>query len=847
MSSYAPISMVALFCYICLLMAFLASKKTRLIRSFIFLLAVLSLWTLGSLGLRTGFLDLPGFWFYMSIDALFFLCFAYFRFISEYTGIKAPAPGRLWLIGTVIIVIVNTVTQGLFIGTPDIIKTAEGASYVYHTSWPIIIPLVFCAIIVAHCIWLLIAYSRDNTAVGRQIAPIVIGMLCLLFGNAAASLPVFKAFPIDIISGVVNAVMIFIALYKRRLFKLTLLVSRNVCYLISIVFTALAFTMAVDRFEAPLIRALGGLGRYYVVFAALAFLLAVLAVNFLISRFVNHVFIRSELAQADDLSDFSQNISKTLNADEILIQLTRIIEKTMHTEKVYICLKDSETGDFPIAQSSSPLDERTILLSKDNPLVLWMGRNKDCILMNQLKKLPIYKAMWEKEKNQIAQMQVECLLPLVDEQSLIGLVLLTGKVKKGQYTIQDQTYLQQLASMSSMAIKNSRMYEKAYREARTDSLTGLLNRNYFLETLKEEYGRRGDRELTLIFIDLDDFSLYNQLYGSQEGDVALQRAAGIITASVGANGHVARYEGKIFAVILPGYDTRMACNLAETIRVQIKDMNSRARDYAIKTLTCSCGICTIPLGASNVRQLISNTNLAVYNAKRNGKNCTRTYSEGPVDQPTTADPSATKRHKAGIYQAYADTVYALTAAIDTKDHYTFQHSQNVCYYATALAKAYGQDEDCVEIVKEAALLHDIGKIGVPENILGKKGRLTQEEFDIIKKHVEQSINIIRYLPSLDYVIPAVLGHHERYDGTGYPRGLKGEEIPLQARILCVADSFDAMMTKRSYKDPYPLDYAISQLDQCAGKQFDPVLARVFIGLLRDGTVEIKPGSFEEKS
>ena len=93
----------------------------------------------------------------------------------------------------------------------------------------------------------------------------------------------------------------------------------------------------------------------------------------------------------------------------------------------------------------------------------------------------------------------------------------------------------------------------------------------------------------------------------------------------------------------------------------------------------------------------------------------------------------------------------------------------------------------------------------------------------------------------------MLGHHERYDGTGYPRGLKGEEIPLQARILCVADSFDAMMTKRSYKDPYPLDYAISQLDQCAGKQFDPVLARVFIGLLRDGTVEIKPGSFEEKS
>ena len=192
-----------------------------------------------------------------------------------------------------------------------------------------------------------------------------------------------------------------------------------------------------------------------------------------------------------------------------------------------------------------------------------------------------------------------------------------------------------------------------------------------------------------------------------------------------------------------------------------------------------------------------------------------------------------------MYEEYASTIYALTAAIDAKDHYTFNHSQNVCYYSQELARAYGMDDDCVEIIKEAALLHDIGKIGIPEQILKKPGRLTDDEYSIMKSHVEQSISIIRHLPSLDYVIPAVVGHHERYDGRGYPRGLKGEEIPLLARMLCIADSFDAMISKRSYKEAYTLDYAVDQLVTGSGTQFDPVLAELFVKMLKEGTIEIK--------
>ena len=187
----------------------------------------------------------------------------------------------------------------------------------------------------------------------------------------------------------------------------------------------------------------------------------------------------------------------------------------------------------------------------------------------------------------------------------------------------------------------------------------------------------------------------------------------------------------------------------------------------------------------------------------------------------------------------------MTAAIDAKDHYTFSHSTNVAYYATALATTLGMNEDMVEIIRQAALLHDVGKIGIPEYILNKAERLTDEEYETIKGHVEASIDIIRHLPSLDYVIPAVIGHHERYDGKGYPRRIAGEDIPLTARILCVADSFDAMTSKRCYKKAFSLNVAREKLLQDAGKQFDPNLVVKFVECLDNGTISLVKAETDE--
>ena len=143
-----------------------------------------------------------------------------------------------------------------------------------------------------------------------------------------------------------------------------------------------------------------------------------------------------------------------------------------------------------------------------------------------------------------------------------------------------------------------------------------------------------------------------------------------------------------------------------------------------------------------------------------------------------------------------------------------------------------------DLIPLASALHDIGKISIPERILQKTSQLTPEEYEIMKTHVENSTKMIRYLPHMDYVIPAVLGHHERYDGTGYPRGLAGEDIPYMARILTIADCFDAMTARRPYKKPLSVSYAVSELKKNSGTQFDPELVNVFIRLINEGKITV---------
>ncbi len=836
MGDFAYIPIIALLCYTFLLFAFMAAKKNRIINAFLVILIVLILWTGGSFCMRMQLWPGIKFWYDVSIFGLTLLPYAFLNFVSEFADLKNVMVNRIWLLLILLVNFIN-ICSGFFLKAPDVINLVGGdTAFVYRYTGTVALLFAVCITVIINMLYLLFKFSRTNALAKKQFMPIMMGIALLFAGHIMILIPLFKGFPTDILAGIFNAFFMFYALYRRNLFELKLLVSKGSCYAISAGLSFAIFFNLINPIETFIEEEFLLAKKNTVLIIAFIFTLSTSFIYYIMKHFIDMVFIKEEVMQAESLKEFSLNISKSLNVNEILKELAEVIQRTITVKKVYICITDKSNINYEIVHSTSPLDQKTFTIKVDNPLISWLEECNECLLMKDFKRTIAYKSMWENEKKQLMDLNIECIVPLRDDSGMIGVILLSEKEKKANYNYHDISFLDSVNSIGSIAVKNSKLFEKVYLEARTDELTGLLNRKYFYEIINEEYEKNINGSLALIILNIDDFKLYNQLYGNKEGDLALQNIAHIISVSVGSNGYVARYSGKEFAIILPSYDVFSARNLAEGIRLQILNMNKRESDYALKMLTVSGGICSIPYAASNVKQLIDYADMAIYTVKHSGKNAIMVYTgnEQKLDRKIKDFPE----RRENIYSEYASTIYALTAAIDTKDHYTFNHSRNVAYYATELAYVYGMNEDCVEIVREAALLHDIGKIGIPEQILNKPGKLTEEEYQIVKNHVENSISIIRHLPSLDYVIPAVIGHHERYDGLGYPRRIAGEDIPISARILCIADSFDAMISIRPYKKPYSVSTALRIIKEQAGLQFDPELVPIFIELVENGTIKV---------
>lgn len=191
-----------------------------------------------------------------------------------------------------------------------------------------------------------------------------------------------------------------------------------------------------------------------------------------------------------------------------------------------------------------------------------------------------------------------------------------------------------------------------------------------------------------------------------------------------------------------------------------------------------------------------------------------------------------------LQRAYIDTLAALTSAIDAKDSYTHGHSERVTELSLGLARTLGLAPPVMEDIRLAGMLHDIGKIGIPEAILNKPGRLTNEEFDVIKSHPTLGIRILRKVEFLGGIVPMIRHHHERFDGRGYPDGLAGEGIPLAARIIAVADTYDAMTSNRPYRQAMAIDDALEEIVRCKGTQFDPQVAEAFVDMIHRQQAEV---------
>lgn len=827
-SIFGYISSIALLCYLFMLMIFINAEKNKIINAFLLILSAMILWTGGSLLMRLQFWPNYVFWYHVSLGGLMLIIFSYFKFIVSFTGKKANLASSVYFVLLMTCFLIN-IPNGLLLKWPNLVNV-DGKTMMVYDKMTNFVAVLFlaAAVVIIHMLYYLFSYLKKNKKLNKQAMPIVFGIFTLFAGNLALVLPIFSGFPIDIVAGVINAGFLMFALIRRHLFKLKLMATESVGYLFCVVLGFPVFYSLLPYLDKYVVARLSEQQGYELPVYLLSFVVVVSMLFYFWKKVISSIFIREEESQNDILKQYTVEVSKSLKLNEILQKTVESISLSTGIKKIYIGLIDYESNDFMLRYSDQSLADLSFVIRNDHPILRWLSSNDEILVMDDFEHTVAYKSIWESEKYQLSRLGVKYCIGLKENADLIGIILFSDFGRKSKLKLQDLNMIMSINSVASIAIKNAHAYEKAYLEARTDDLTGVLNRRYFYELISEIYEQNKEGSVALIIINIDDFKLYNQLYGVKQGDQALINVADLIKGCIGAQGYVSRYSGKEFAILLPGYDVFSARKLTETIRDQISGITHNSAGQRQKSLTISAGISVAPFGAKSVKELLDNADHAVYQVKRKGKNAIRVF-----DTFINAEKSLEELDYNQVYDDYKSTVFALMAAIDAKDHYTFNHSDNVANYAVALATELRLNKDIVENIRQAALLHDIGKISIPESILNKPGKLNEEEFIIMQGHVEASIDIIRHLPSLDYVIPAVLGHHERFDGKGYPRRISGEDIPLTARILCLADSFDAMISTRCYKPDMPVAKALEILEQEAGKQFDPKLVALFTNMVNN--------------
>jgi diguanylate cyclase (GGDEF)-like protein/putative nucleotidyltransferase with HDIG domain len=382
-----------------------------------------------------------------------------------------------------------------------------------------------------------------------------------------------------------------------------------------------------------------------------------------------------------------------------------------------------------------------------------------------------------------------------------------------------------LVDEMALALQNARDYRERLEQAIRDPLTGLYNRRFLFEALDKEVVRseRYGSDVSIVIFDVDDFKRVNDDHGHATGDDVLRAIGQIAESVIRPLDSFARIGGEEFALLLPQTGQLDALLIAERVRTAI----SRRAILPDRRVTVSGGVASCPHDATERDSLHRRADGALYWAKRNGKDICAVASE--VTDCVAGDESERDGMLAHLY--------ALVAGIDAQHLHTRDHSENVAAYAVALGQALGLDRDRVVRLRRAALLHDVGKVAIPRAILEKPSRLSDDEFEHMKLHAHVGAAMLAHAGLRDEA-DWVRNHHERIDGGGYPDGVRGDEIPLEARIIFVADSFEAMTSDRPYRAGMPVEDAVAELRRCAGKQFQPEIVETLARLIAQGSLTV---------
>jgi diguanylate cyclase (GGDEF)-like protein len=392
-------------------------------------------------------------------------------------------------------------------------------------------------------------------------------------------------------------------------------------------------------------------------------------------------------------------------------------------------------------------------------------------------------------------------------------LMLTGRPSP---STSDLELLRTLGIEVGAALERAHQFEEAREQADRDFVTGLYNHRFAQAEIERSLRDcvRQKRPFSVVLMDIDNFRLLNETHGHPAGDRVLKMVAAHLASACKGELLPARFGGDEFIALLPGVDRQEALTFARSVQEWATGQGLQFQEGDRIPIRMSYGVASYPDHGDRRHDLLAAADANLYESKLLG---------GKIVGRSQAERERGELRRLGTF----GLLESLVTSVDNKDHYTRAHTENVTDYALLLATELGFSEDVRRTLRVAGLLHDVGKICIPDRILRKPGPLTEEEYEIVKQHVVIADYLIVDLPNVADVRDAVLHHHERFDGSGYARGLKGEEIPVLGRLMAVVDAFSAMVLDRPYRKARSLEEGLAELRRYSGAQFDPEMVNAF--------------------
>ncbi len=803
------ITVLAFLLYSGLYITVTVSKpQTDLRRAFRWYLLAMIVWSLGAFLIYTD-PTRATFWFRMMIGSGLGTMMSVFRFSRATIKVKNKWDFLVLIFGSIMI--------GLSLLTNLVIHsvTVENGIILYELS-----PFTFLLagpgyfLVVMSLLTLVRSRQRSTDPIQRnRLVYLILGIGMMIIGSSINFTPLGK-YPLDIAANGIAAILFVYAILRYQLLDVKVVIRQGLVYSIPTILIGAAYFLIITL-SLRLFNLYSGV-EIFLLSLVVAVVTALLAepLRERAQRIIDRLFFREKYDSQVMLQNLSKRASSFLDLYEITNMILTEVTSTLHIPRAAFFLRDEETSIFQLTTHIGLEGLGNLSFRQGHPVVLWLSVRDLPLDRQDIEDFPQFQSLWKSERQDLEEMEAELFIPIKVQSQLVGIFALGSKRSEQAFSTEDKLTLSTVANQTAVAIENAHLFTaEQSRRKEIDILYNLSHQlvatddlDTVLKSISQHAAESAQVTYSRILIREENGDYYCRAIYPEHNLAGPLRL------------------GKIEPIVAEHYYNSVLRN-EKSVVIDINKSDWQKEEKQALFINHASTLCICPL--KGVDEHIGFLILGEFYSSQGAPYSTAELRL--INAITDFAASAIQRamlHEQ-LEENFLQTVVSLANAIDARDVYTGEHSQRMGDLATRVSQAMNLSEKEVETIYWAAVLHDIGKIGVPDEILNKPGPLTDEEWTAMKEHPLTGAQIVAPVKYLAPVAPIIRAHHEKHDGSGYPNGLKGKEIPFGSRIVAVVDAYVAIRDKRIYSDSHTHDEAITEIKRCSGTQFDPEVVDVF--------------------